>query len=81
MAKRLTYGELFDKLAGLGYTEKTIEFNGHRQRVFQHKDVEAATIFLPDVAPDEAVLPRHLTMVRGTLKWSGLIEDDERVLP
>jgi hypothetical protein len=80
MAKHLTYGQLFDKLKDLGYTERTIDLNGHRQRIFQHKDIETATIFLPDVTPSEPVLPRHLTMVRGTLRWNGLIEEDEQVL-
>lgn len=81
MSKRPTYAQLFDRLKELGYTETSLEINGRPQRVFEHKDIETATIFLPQVDAHAPVLPRHLGMVRAVLKWNGLIEEDDYALP
>ncbi len=71
MNNSMTYGELFDKLVRLGFTDQTVDLGKGTQHVFSHQKIDTATIFLPDTALNRKVESMHLTTVRAVLKANG----------
>jgi hypothetical protein len=76
VTKKLTYGQLFRRLKKLGYKDQKIKLNGYTSHVLRHKDIETATIFLPERPLATKVHPMHLFTVRTVLKNHGVVEDD-----
>jgi len=75
MEKTLTYGQLYDKLTELGYTHKTLEINGNLQRVFRHKTLDNASVFLPERDLNDPVEPFYMRSVLSYLKSRGLVKE------
>jgi hypothetical protein len=73
---KLTYGQLFRRLKKLGYKDEKMKLDGHVSHVLRHKEIETATIFLPERPLREQVHPMHLGGVRAVLKNHGVVEDD-----
>lgn len=76
MTKPLTYKRLARGLKKLGYREIPFEFEGKCQRAYKHKDIEAATIILPEMPLDETVAPFHINRVRAMLLLHGMMEEN-----
>ena len=76
MAEKLTYGKLYDKLKELGFSQRSMQWNGTAVWDFQHREVERAVIFLPPKPADEPVHPSHIGTVRATLKAHGLMDEN-----
>lgn len=74
MSDRLTYAEMIQRLAELGYTTTTQEWKGRTIWVLEHDRFENATIYLPKRPKDEEVHPSHVGTIRATLKAHGIIE-------
>jgi hypothetical protein len=65
---RLTYGQLHQKLRELGFEAYAVQWNGKRGLAFEHPQVAASRIILPERAPDDPVEPFYLNAVLLTLK-------------
>jgi hypothetical protein len=71
----LTYGELFDKLRELGFTQRGIELYGKPRYVSEHKTNANALIILPERDRGDQGEPFHLNSVLATLKAHGLVQE------
>ena len=76
----ISYQMLYDKLRSLGFTEKTIPWNGSIRRHFQYQDRENTSIILPD-RPTEAAATMHIGAVRTLLLRHGFISETDFVHP
>lgn len=74
--KPLTYRRLAKGLKNLGYVEIPFEFEGNQHLAYKHKEVQAATILLPQLPLDDPVAPFHVNKVRAILLHHGLMEDN-----
>lgn len=80
MPDPLTYRKVIGLLRELGYSQSSVQWNGTRQWVFEHKDFERATIYMAEQPLDHPVHPFHINSIRATLKAHGIIEDDLALL-
>ena len=72
----LTYAQLATKLQSLGYRENRSDVRGKAARVYEHKALTKAIIFLPDGEDDQMVATPFLNKVHLILKTHGLIEEE-----
>ncbi len=75
MAPTLTYGRLYDKLAGLGYNQRKLALNGKTVQVFEHKTIDNAMLVLPDNDPKEPVDPFDVRSVLAYLQSRGVVSE------
>jgi hypothetical protein len=73
MAPPITYGQLYDKLAELGFSRRRIEMYGKPRYVFEHKTIPNAMIVLPERSEDDPVESFHVASVLATLKAHRLV--------
>jgi hypothetical protein len=72
MPRKMTYRELFERLKQIGYTDQKMEVNGVPAHVLFHKEIERATIILPQRPLREHVHAMHLAAVRAVLRNHGV---------
>jgi len=75
MAKILTYGRLYDKLAEFGYNQRTLTIRDQPARVFEHKTIDHAMIVLPDRDRNDVVEPFYMGSVLLTLKSRHIVPE------
>jgi hypothetical protein len=80
MAETVTYGQLYNRLRNLGFTERTFDWNGSRRRYFQHADVQKASVILPDAPTDQVVEGMYLLAVQSMLVTHGFLNEQDVVL-
>ncbi len=75
MTPRITYGQMYEKLRELGFTQHEIEVDGKLADVFQHKTIANAMIVLPYRDRNEQVVPFHMNSVLATLRTHHLVPE------
>jgi hypothetical protein len=75
MTPTLTYGQLYDKLRALDFTQRSLEMYGKPRYVFEHKSIANAMIILPERERDEPVEPFYMNSVLATLKAHHLVAE------
>ncbi len=78
--KVLTYGRLYAKLRELGFEENQAEVRGQRVQVFEHPQVAASMIVLPEHTPTDPVEPLHMGLVLGILRSRGILPETNPLL-
>lgn len=76
----LTYGQLYQKLLQLGFTEHSITLEGNPGRIFEHPNKKASLIVLPERDPSDKVETFYLAPVLDTLKRLDLLPDPNPLL-
>jgi hypothetical protein len=80
MTTTLTYGQLYDKLAGLGYNQRRVALNGKTLQVFEHKTIDNAMLVLPDRDLSDPVDPFEVRSVLAYLKSRGVVSEPNPLL-
>ena len=75
MKKKITYRMLYDKLRTSGFSESTVQHNGHTRHVFRLPREKASILDLPD-RPDQEAHNMHILVVRTILDRYGLIDEN-----
>jgi hypothetical protein len=81
MPETITYGDLYDKLRELGFTDERLPWNGSVKRNFRHPSVKAASVILPDAPGDAPAASLHVLSVRSMLLTHGFISEGDVLRP
>ena len=78
--KSITYGELHEKLQGLGYKGFYVKGNGKEAISFENDTVPGSRILLPIREPDDEVEEFYLNRTWMTLRACGILEETNPLL-
>jgi hypothetical protein len=81
MTSDLTYGQLYDKLRALGFTQRRLELYGLPRYVFEHQTLPNALLILPERDRDEQVEPFHRVSALATLRTHRLLPECDPLRP
>ena len=76
----ITYAQLTEKLARLGYRQTRKTLQGKSTRIYEHHKIEDATMFLPDGGDQEVVPAPLVGKVLLILRTYGLVEKQNALL-
>jgi hypothetical protein len=80
MGETVTYGQLYNRLRSLGFTERTFDWNGSKRRYFQHAHAQNASVILPDAPMDQPAESMYLLAVQSMLATHGFLNEKDIVL-
>jgi len=75
MSTPITYGQLYDKLHELGFTQRSLVMYGKPRYIFEHKTIDNAMIVLPERDRNDVVEPFYMGSVLATLRTHHLLQE------
>jgi hypothetical protein len=77
MKSSLTYGQLYEKLRQLDFSQNPLAVKGKPQYLFEHKTIPDALLFLPRRNQDDVVEPFFIRSVLALLKGRNLVTETD----